>query len=172
MFKAVYKIERWEGIKTPFHKKYWVFDGLGSKFFDTIIEARIYVSERSNMLKQIYLSSKSIYKKLTEYYFDKLIKFRISDTDNNIINSLLINCLESYKLLSRVIFPQYALSKLKHIYNCFLKIARLLKNRILERTVFSVYESFFTPYPVYKSSDYQYTNTIKLFTNEKKKCVI
>lgn len=172
MFKGVYKIERWKGRKTEFHKRYYVFDGLGSFYFDTLIEARSYVSIKSELLKNLYNSSKSIYKKLSECYFDKLIKFRIHDSDNQIINDYLRDILDSYKFLSKQFFPEYILGKLKHIYNTFLNIANVLKLPVLHKTIKALKDSFFIPYPVYRSADFKHKNIVQLINNQNvnKKC--
>lgn len=173
MFKGVYKVERWTGRKTEFHKRYYVFDGIGFFFFDTLVEARAYICIKASHLKNLYDTSKNIYKKLSECYFDKLIKFRVSDSDNQKINFLLSDCLSCYKFLSRQFFPQYILSKLKHIYTRFLDIANILKLRVLSATIRQIFESFFVPYPLYKSTDYQNNKNIVNLNNNKneKKCL-
>lgn len=174
MFKGVYKIERWKGRKTEFHKRYYVFDGLGFFYFETLIEARSYISIKSELLKNLYNSSKSIYKKLSECYFDKLIKFRIHDSDNQIINDYLRDILDCYKFLTKQFFPQYILGKLKHIYNTFLNISKILKLPVLYKTIKALKDSFFIPYPVYKSTEFYRKNIVQLNNNQNvtKKCLI
>lgn len=151
MYKGVYSIEKWKGKRTWFHKKYRVFDGLGSVFFDTLIEARSYVAVRSQQLQKMYEDSKSFYKLLVSYYFDKLISFRVLNADNNRINVLLSDCLDCFKFLSKEIYSQYILSKLKNIYRLFISISALLKMTVLNRTLHSSFNGFFLPYPVFDS---------------------
>lgn len=153
-FKSIYVIARWTGVKTLFHKKYYVFDGLGLIFFDTQQQARSYITIKSGLLQKLYTSSKSFYKKLSECYFDRLIKFRILDHDNQMINSILSDILDCYKYLSKPFYSQYILSKLKRIYDCFLSIAKMLNMNLLYKTIRVLYDSFFVPYPLYNSSDY------------------
>lgn len=173
MFKGVFKIDRWKGKRTEFHKRYFVYDGLGILYFDTLTEARSYITIKSENFKYVYSTSKTIYKKLSECYFDKLIKFRLNDSDNNIVNDCLRDCLDCYKFLSKQFFPQYILQKLKYIYNIFFKIANILKLRVLYNTILSIYNSFFTPYPVYNSSDYRLNKVVQLNNNQNvsKKCL-
>ncbi|NDW09061.1 hypothetical protein [Dysgonomonas sp. 520] len=176
MFKGVYHISRYNGkLKTEFHKKYRVFDGIGSFNFDTLVEARAYVTIKSEQLKNLYNSSKSIYKELSACYLDKLVKFRIRSSENNIINECLVNIMDAYKLLSSEFFPQYALQKVRYIYNNFIKIAKMLKLKVLLSTIQKIYDAFFVEYPVYRSTDYQKVATKKSLNNnnnEAKKCII
>jgi hypothetical protein len=165
-FESVYSIGKWTGKLTWFHKKYYVFDGIGFFFFDTLVESRCFVRLRASCLKNLYNTSKTFYKKLSEHYFDKLIKFRILNTDNNRINSLLCDCLGCYKFLSKQFFPQYIISKLKYIYDCFLSIAKILKMNVLYKTIENVKNSFYIPYPRFDSS--LINNAKKLNINELK----
>lgn len=173
MFKGIYTIKLWKGKRTEFHKKYYVFDGLGSVYFDTLQEARGYVRVKSEQLKHLYNSSKSIYKKLSEHYFNKLLRFRLYDSDNQIINSYLSDCLDCYKFLSKEMFPKYILGKLFYIYDRFLDIANLLNIKLLYNSIKSLKDSFFTPYPVYNSLDYKKKNIVQLINNQNvtKKCI-
>jgi len=151
-FKGVYEISKWRGKRTFFHKKYRVFDGLGTVFFDTLVEARGYVVIKSGQLERLYNSSKAIYKKLSECYLEKLIKFRLYDSVNSTVNLLLRDCLDCYKSLSREIFPQYILSKLKCLYDYFMGIAKVLNLKVLYKTIERLKNCFYTPYPHYDSS--------------------
>jgi hypothetical protein len=153
LFKGIYKIARWTGVVTPFHKKYYVFDGLGLIFFDSLIEARSYVSSKSSLFEKIYNESKFFYKKLSDLYFDRLIKFRLLDSESQLVNNLLRECVFCYSFLSRTFFVQYVLLKLKYIYDCFLNISNILKMNLLYRRIKSLYDSFFVPYPEYCSVD-------------------
>ena len=175
MYKGVYSIEKWKGVRTWFHKKYYVFDGISSVFFDTLSEARIYVVIKSEQLENLYSSAKTIYRQLSEYYLEKLIKFRLHDSTNNIVNGFLKDCLDGFKLLSRGVFPQYAISKLKYIYDCFLSISRHLKMRVLYKTIEGVKNSFYTPYPRYNSNEKDsvsayYDNIGEQISQHKKLC--
>lgn len=161
LFKSIYQIELWSGVKTPFHKKYYVFDGLGLLFFDTLQPARSYVVQKSALLESLYNQSKTFYKKLSECYFDRLIKFRILDHDNQTVNCLLRDCLDSYRHLSKPFYPQYILSKLRYIYDCFLRISKVLKMTLLYKTIRHLYDSFYVPYPVYNSSDYKLSKQLE-----------
>ena len=158
MFAGLYKISLNKGVRTPFHKKYIVFDGLGSFYFDTLIESRMYVRNKVARLENLYKESKKIYKTISNYYLDRLIKFRIYESDNQIINESLRDILEAYKFLTKEFFPQYALSRVKYIYTCFLQVAKRLKMQLLYKRIEVLYSSFFTPYPVYRSSDYSAKN--------------
>ncbi|MDR0824306.1 MAG: hypothetical protein LBN74_04385 [Prevotella sp.] len=153
-FKAVYNISLYDGKRTPFHKKYRVYDGLGGVYFDTLQECRSYVLLKSTLLKKLYQSSKSFYKKISEHYFDKVIKFRVTDSVGNKVNDLLSDILGCYRYLTKQYFFQYALSKLRHIYTQYLEIAKLLNMTLLYKSIKSLYDSFFTPYPEYRSTDY------------------
>ena len=155
-FAHVYNIKLNKGIRTPFHKKYTVHDGLGLLYFDTLVEARMYVRNKANQLEHLFKESKQIYKTISGYYIDKLLVYR--EFDYNFINGLLKDILDHYKYLSRNIFPQYSLPNIKQIYTCFLQVAKRLKMQLLYKRIEVLYSSFFTPYPAYRSADYSAKN--------------
>jgi hypothetical protein len=170
-YSSVYKIEKWRGIRTEFHKKYTVFDGLGLVFFDTLAECRSYVRQRSMLLKKIFKESKNIYMRLSNYYFSKLSDFRISDHDNRIVNNLLRDCLEDYSYISKTYFSQYVLSKIRHIYRCLISITKILKMSFFYKRIIELFDSFFIEYPVYRSTDYVKNNKVDINKNNKSKDV-
>lgn len=169
MYKQIYKIKKWQGISTDFHLKYYVHDGLGMFFFNSLLECRNYVRRKSLHLEIIYNESKKLFNILSSYYFDKLIKFRLYDFDNQKINKLLSDCLNLYSYLSKSSFPQYILPKLRVIYDNFLLISRLLNFKLLENRISKIKTSFFVEYPIYKSVKKSSAIIIK---NEQKKCAI
>lgn len=172
MFQGVYNISLWKGRRTEFHKKYSVFDGLGSVFFDSLRECRVYVRLKSLQLKNIYEASKNFYKTLSEHYFIKHLSFRLKTHVSNSVNALLCDCLECYKFLSREIFPHYAVNKIKLLLNYFSQLADLLKLKFVKSRVSELRDNFFTEYPAYRSADYKKNNKIIINQNEKKKCII
>jgi len=176
MFKGVYTITRQTITKEPlFFKKWRVFDGLGSVSFDTLQEARSYVLIQSEKLRYVFNTSKTIFSQLSNYYLDRVLKFRVSDSVGRMVNDSLSQCLEAYRYISKSSYSVYMLGKVKYIYNQFLEIANLLKMRLLYRTIKSMYNSFFIEYPVYKSSNYQKVTAkvqININPNENEKCII
>ena len=115
MFKGVFMINKWEGKKTDFHKKYYVFDGLGSMFFNTLVEARGYVTIKSGLLEKMYINAKSIYNKISEHYMNELARFRIRDHVANSINELLKEALSCFKYIGKPELKQYIVAKIKSI---------------------------------------------------------
>ena len=151
MFKAIYNVQEWKGKKTSFHKKYYVFDGLGNVYFETLHEARTHIRLKATKAENLYKYSKNLYCRFTEIYMEKLIDFRIKENIANEVKAILQNCLEAYQYMTKKIFGQYMLGKLKFIYMQFEQLSKLLKADLLTKRLRSEIDIFFSDdnYPSY-----------------------
>ncbi len=172
MYQGVYSITLWKGKRTSFHKKYFVFDGLGGLFFDTLAEARKYVRIKASLLKKVYTDTKHYYRVLSDIYLDRLVSFRSKESTSNIVNFKLSEILDCYKYLGRSIFPQYSLPKIKFIYTELINISKLLNLKLMTKSLSELFNDFFTPYPEYRPAKKEKVNHIKITQNVQEKCII
>lgn len=163
MYKGVFMIKKNQGKRTQFHKKYRVFDGLGSVYFDTLEECRSYVNIRSKALKNMFERSKQIYLSINEYYIKSLVKFRISEKLNREISNMLCDVLDNFRYMTKQIFMEYMLSKLKFIYLTYLRISKALDMKLLTRNIEMSINAFFVEYPVYRGA--KVDKNLKIETN-------
>lgn len=166
MYNACFTITPWKGIKTDFHKKYSVFDGLGSFQFLTLLEARQFVRSRSLLLKKTYKQALKIYEVLSSYHVKKVARFRQSYLQNSCVCEALTTCLWHIEKLSSPHYPVYRLSNLKKLLDKLLYISNLLNKILLSSRIVQLINNFFIDYPEYKSTNCKSNN--KQIKNEKK----
>lgn len=173
MFKVVYDIKEWKGKKTFFHKKYYVFDGLGLVFFDTLSEARSYVSIKSVQLKNVFYETKKIYIRLVNIYLDRMLKFRVYESVSVLVNEYLTEILNTYKYLSSAKFPQYSVSKIKFILNNLFQISDLMNLKLMKASIVTLIDGFTVNYSTYNSTkNPKISNLNNESFNYVEKCII
>lgn len=88
MFKNIFKLCEYQGKRTWFHKKYYVFDGCGIIYFSTRLEAYAWIRCRNSALEISFKKVADIYKRLNTHYVNKLLgssKYRFTNSDKIVL---------------------------------------------------------------------------------------
>lgn len=154
MFKGVFKISECTPIVKSLGYRYQVWDGIGHNSFITKKEAYTYIYVRSKQLEKFYNQSRDIFIKLSQYYVERVLAFRITNSNGSQVKSSLQGILDAFNYMTkRYAHADYMPTKLLYIYSEFISIARCLNMPLYERYICEVKCSFtieyFNPMEIY-----------------------
>lgn len=171
MFKNVFQLKKNQGRITEFHKKYFVYDGVGIVYFSTKIEACRFIKHRSDNLLRAFTFIKSIYIDLTTHYIYKV--FRISaNEDVRFFNSALSDIMHFFSFMVKGrYFAHYQRYMIK-ILDIFKSICTRFNYIFLLKRVLNSCELINYNYPLYYSSDFEKRKIQLNKNNDVKVCII
>lgn len=160
MYKGIYTISKVKVLRnTPekrfFYKNYSVFDGLGTLYFETLLEARKHARQKSILTENTLKYALKLYPEISSLYVNRLFEYRNKKHLTSIVNEQLISVLLNLEYLSSKRKEVYMLAKIKHVLDSYLNICNMLNISILYRQIRIKYDELFPVYPEFRSSDYR-----------------
>lgn len=170
MFKRIFSItETPKNRRTWFHKKYRMFDGIGSFHFDTEAELNSFLLSRNRQLKLAYTSLLSIHGRLTDNYINKVYSYSSNSQKALFFAQKMQEVYEVLNYLLKPIYPEYTLSKLIALTRLYMQIADKFNYYFIHKELKGIYDILVIEYPRY-DSNYQPTATkVQIHEHEDKR---
>lgn len=151
MFKNIFQMGEYQGQRTWFHKKYYVFDTCGMVFFNTKLEAVSWIKGRNSALELSFKKISQIYRHLNSHYLDNVFCRNGKYLQSSRYSEILIEVLSSFHYLTNQRYVRNHYSRLKYMISELLKLAKLFNYQIVERELLNIQKTVCYEYPRYET---------------------
>lgn len=160
MFKNIFKLCEYQGKRTWFHKKYYVFDGCGIIYFSTRLEAYAWIRGRNSALEISFKKVADIYKRLNTHYVNNVFCRNSKYIDSIRYSFILLEVLGSFHYLTNQRYINNHQNRLKYIIDELIKLSCLFEYQTIERELLNIQKTVSYQYPRYESVNKPITSNV------------